>query len=142
MPIFVDSQGPSSAIELRSFCDLAGYHRYFVWSFSSIAKPMTRPKEKGIPFIWTNDCETNLIILKVKLLNTYILIFHESGKCFMDIQMHPIYALILSQCSLVKVAVDVVGRTNVVMIVIPLVLKMKCLAVSFSLCTYYVGQPT
>jgi hypothetical protein len=51
---------------------------------------MTRLKEKGVPFIWTNGCETNLIILKVKLVNISVLVFHESGKCFMDIQMHPI----------------------------------------------------
>jgi hypothetical protein len=34
--------------------------------------------------------ETKLRSVKVKLVNTSILVFHESGKCFMDIQMHPI----------------------------------------------------
>jgi hypothetical protein len=64
-------------IELCSFCDLVNYHRRFVWSFSSIAKPMTILKEKGVSFIWMNGCETNLIILKVKLVNISNLIFHE-----------------------------------------------------------------
>jgi hypothetical protein len=85
MSKFVDSQGSSSVIELCSFHDLAGYHRRFVWSFSSIAKPMTRLKEKEVPFIWMNRCQTILIILKVKLVNTSIPVFHESVKCFMDI---------------------------------------------------------
>jgi hypothetical protein len=61
-----------------------------VWRFSSIAKPMTRLKEKGVPFICMNDRETNLTILEVKLVNTSILIFHESDKCIMDLHMHPI----------------------------------------------------
>jgi hypothetical protein len=38
----------------------------------------------------------------------------------------------LSQCSLAKVKVDVVGRIDVVMTVMPLVVKMKCLVVSFA----------
>jgi hypothetical protein len=76
MSIFVDSQGPSSVIELCRFCDLASYHRSFVSSFSSIAKPVTRFKEKGVPFIWTNGYETNLVILKVKFVSTSILVFH------------------------------------------------------------------
>jgi hypothetical protein len=42
--------------------------------------------------------------------------------------MYPIYALILSQCSLAKVEVDAVGRIDVVMTAMPLV-------VSFCLCT-------
>jgi ABC-type glucose/galactose transport system permease subunit len=83
-----------------------------------------------------------LIILKVKLVNTSILVFHESGKCFMDIQMYPIYSLILIQCSLAKVVVHVVGRIYVVMAIVPLILKMECLIVSFCFYTYYIGQPS
>jgi hypothetical protein len=56
--------------------------------------------------------------------------------------MHPIYAFILIQCSLAKVEVDVVRRIDVVMIIMPLVVKMECLVVSLCLCTYYVGQPS
>jgi hypothetical protein len=74
--IFIDSQGSSGVIELHSFHDLADYHRCFVWSISSIGKSMTRLKEKGVPFIWMNGCDTNLIILKVKLVNISILFFH------------------------------------------------------------------
>jgi hypothetical protein len=70
------------------------------------------------------------------------LVFRESGKCFMNIQMHPILALSLSQCSLAKMEVDVVGRTDIVMTVMPLVAKVECLIVSFCLGIYYVGQPS
>jgi hypothetical protein len=34
----------------------------------------------------------------------------------------------------------VVGRIDVVMIVMPLVVKIECLVVSFCFCTYDVGQ--
>ncbi|XP_069152102.1 uncharacterized protein [Solanum lycopersicum] len=40
---------PASVIEIRSFLGLAGYYRWFVESFSSIASPLTRltQKDKG-----------------------------------------------------------------------------------------------
>ncbi|XP_062230304.1 uncharacterized protein LOC133928029 [Phragmites australis] len=48
--------------------------------FSSIAKPMTKLTEKGVPFIWTDDCEVSFRTLKDKLVNAPILVLPESGK--------------------------------------------------------------
>jgi hypothetical protein len=41
-----------------------------------------------------------------------------------------------------KMEADVVRKIDVVMPVMPLVVKMKCLVISFFLCAYYVGQPS
>jgi hypothetical protein len=81
--IFVDSQGHFSVIEIHRFHDLVGYHRYFVWSFSSIAKPLTGLTEKVVDFEWDNDCEVSFQTLKHKLMNAPILSLSKRGKRFM-----------------------------------------------------------
>jgi hypothetical protein len=49
---------------------------------SSITKPLTRLLEKGVPFVWTNDCEVSYQALNNKLVNAPILALPESGKGF------------------------------------------------------------
>jgi hypothetical protein len=78
----VEWQRPTSVTEVRSFLGLAGYYRRFVQDFSVIAKPMTRLTEKGVPFNWTENCETSFQTLKDKLVNAPILVLPESGKRF------------------------------------------------------------
>jgi hypothetical protein len=78
----VEWQRPTSVTEIRSFLGLAGYYRRFVQDFSSIAKPMTKLTEKGVPFMWTDDCEASFRTLKDKLVNAPILVLPESGKRF------------------------------------------------------------
>jgi hypothetical protein len=53
----VEWKRPSSVSKIRSFLGLAGYYRRFVPNFYSIAKPLTRLLEKGVPFVWSGDCE-------------------------------------------------------------------------------------
>jgi hypothetical protein len=62
----VEWKRPSSVSEIRSFLGLAGYYRRFVPNFSSIAKPLTRLLEKGVPFVWSGDCEVSYQSLKSK----------------------------------------------------------------------------
>ncbi|XP_062179431.1 uncharacterized protein LOC133884047 [Phragmites australis] len=75
-------QRPSNATEIRSFLGLVGYYRRFVQDFSIIAKPMTRLTQKGVPFVWTDECEVSFETLKNKLVNAPILALPESGKSF------------------------------------------------------------
>jgi len=78
----VSWQRPTTLTEIRSFLGLAGYYRRFVQDFSCIAKPLTRLTEKGVPFVWNNDCDTSFQTLKDKLVNAPILALPESGKRF------------------------------------------------------------
>ncbi|XP_070008291.1 uncharacterized protein, partial [Nicotiana sylvestris] len=55
---------PASAKDIRSFLGLAGYYRWFVEGFSSIASPMTRLTQKGVQFRWSDECETSFQKLK------------------------------------------------------------------------------
>jgi hypothetical protein len=54
----------------------------FPAKFSIFTKPLTRLLEKGVPFVWTNDCEVSYQALKNKLVNAPILALPESGKRF------------------------------------------------------------
>jgi hypothetical protein len=78
----IEWQRPSNVTEIRSFLGLADYYRRFVQDFSIIAKPMTRLTQKGIPFVWTDECEVSFQTLKNKLVNAPILALPESGKRF------------------------------------------------------------
>jgi hypothetical protein len=80
--VVVEWKRPSSVSEIRSFLGLAGYYWCFVPNFSSITKPLTKLLEKGVPLVWTNDCEVSYQALKNKLVNAPILALPESGKCF------------------------------------------------------------
>jgi hypothetical protein len=78
----VEWKRPFSVSEIRSFLGLAGYYRCFMPNFSTITKPLTRLLEKGVPFVWNNDCEVSYQALKNKLVNAPILALPESGKRF------------------------------------------------------------
>lgn len=78
----VEWQRPTNVTEVRSFLGLAGYYRCFVQGFSIVAKPMTNLTKKGVPFIWTKECEASFQTLKNKLVNAPILTLPESGKRF------------------------------------------------------------
>jgi hypothetical protein len=80
--VVVEWKGPSSVSEIRSFLGLAGYYRRFMPNFSRITKPLTRLLEKGVLFVWSNDCEVSYHALKNKLVNAPILALPESGKRF------------------------------------------------------------
>jgi hypothetical protein len=80
--VVVEWKRPSSVSEIQSFLGHAGYYRRFVPNFSSITKPLTKLLEKGVPFVWTNDCKISYQALKNKLVNDPILALPESGKSF------------------------------------------------------------
>ncbi|XP_061366891.1 uncharacterized protein LOC133310020 [Gastrolobium bilobum] len=65
---------PKTIIEIRSFLGLAGYYRRFIKGFSQLVLPLTRLTRKGVPFVWTQECEDCFQDLKNKLTSAPILI--------------------------------------------------------------------
>ena len=65
---------PTSVTEIRSFLGLAGYYRRFVEGFSSIASPLTRLTQKGVPFRWSDECEMSFQKLKTALTTAPVLV--------------------------------------------------------------------
>lgn len=58
---------PSNASEIRSFLGLCGYYRKFIKDFSKIANCIQKLTEKGLPFVWDNNCQVAFDLLKHKL---------------------------------------------------------------------------
>ena len=69
----VSWQSPKTVTQIRSFLGLAGYYRRFVKGFSIIAAPLTKLTRKGVPFVWTEQCEANFQELKIRLTTTPVL---------------------------------------------------------------------
>ena len=59
--------------ELRAFMGTCGYFRSFVKDFSSIASPLYNVMKKGIPFVWTKECQEAFEELKTKLVSEPVL---------------------------------------------------------------------
>ena len=59
--------------EIRSFLKLAGYYRRFIQGFLSIAAPLTKLNKKGVPFVWTDQCEEGFQEPKRRLTTAPIL---------------------------------------------------------------------
>ena len=52
---------------------MAGYYRWFVEGFSSIASPMSRLTQKKVKFQWSNPCEKSFQELKTRLTSAPVL---------------------------------------------------------------------
>ena len=55
---------PKDAIEVRQFLGLASFYRRYVLKFAEIACPLNNLMQKGIPFLWSSDCEQAFLTLK------------------------------------------------------------------------------
>ncbi|WVZ70461.1 LOW QUALITY PROTEIN: hypothetical protein U9M48_019130 [Paspalum notatum var. saurae] len=78
----MDWKVPEVVKEVRGFLGLAGYYRWFIESFSRIAKPMTSLLEKGVPFIWTKERQTAFDELKNRLTTAPVLTLPDLTKSF------------------------------------------------------------
>ena len=69
----VEWKRPTTISEIRSFLGLAGYYQRFVEGFSKIALPPTRLIQKGVKFVWYEECEASLQELEKILISAPIL---------------------------------------------------------------------
>jgi hypothetical protein len=53
----MDWKPPKTVQQIRSFLGLAGYYHRFILDFSRIAKPMTELLNKGVKFVWSEECD-------------------------------------------------------------------------------------
>ncbi|MCP4337402.1 MAG: DDE-type integrase/transposase/recombinase [Desulfobulbaceae bacterium] len=58
---------PTSVTGIKSF--LGACQRTHVSSFAHVAEPLTHLTRKGIPFEWTQDCQSAFKVLKAKIVN-------------------------------------------------------------------------
>ncbi|XP_039129088.1 uncharacterized protein LOC120265278 [Dioscorea cayenensis subsp. rotundata] len=65
---------PTSVKGVRSFLGHAGFYRRFIKDFSKIAKPLSHLLEKGVSFVFDEECKRAFFILKDKLVSTPIVV--------------------------------------------------------------------
>ena len=71
---------PTTASEIRSFLDLAGYYHKFVEKFWGIAALLTQLTWKGTKFVWDESYEKAFQELKCRLTETLILAIPEGSE--------------------------------------------------------------
>jgi hypothetical protein len=71
---------PKSVKGVRSFLGFANYHRDFVPGFSQVAMPLTALTKKGVPFVWTPQCEQAFQQLKALLISAPVLAQWDPGR--------------------------------------------------------------
>lgn len=49
----------TSVTKIQNFIELAGYYRWFVEIFSTIASLLTLLTHQDILFVWSNECDAN-----------------------------------------------------------------------------------
>jgi hypothetical protein len=73
---------PQNVRQVRSFLGLAGFYRWFVKDFSTIAAPINELTKKEVPFKWIEAQQKTFEELKTKLTTTLVLALLDFGKTF------------------------------------------------------------
>jgi len=90
---------PTDLSTLQQFLGLASFYRKFVPNFAHIASPLHELTKKGVPFTWTEACQSSFSQLKQKLIEAPVLAYPDFTKPFVletDASIHGVGA-ILSQ---------------------------------------------
>ncbi|KFD59524.1 hypothetical protein M514_28299, partial [Trichuris suis] len=64
---------PANVSDVRKFLGLASYYRRFIVRFASVANALYKLTEKGVPFLWNNECQDSFDALKTALTTAPIL---------------------------------------------------------------------
>lgn len=58
---------PKTVKQVQAFLGLTSYYRRFIKNYANIASPLINLTRKGVPFLWTIECETAFETLKMYL---------------------------------------------------------------------------
>ena len=71
-----------SAMEVRSFHNLATFYQRFIQNFSSLVTTITDDLKRKGPFLWSKIIGEDFALIKDKLINAPILTFFDFDKVF------------------------------------------------------------
>ena len=77
-----DFPTPTNVKCLRSFLGLASYYRCFVPNFARVAGVLHALSKKGVPFLWSRECQTTFEELKALLTSSLVLAYPDFKKPF------------------------------------------------------------
>ena len=130
-----DWETPNNVGELWSFFGLASYYRCYIYQFADVAAPLNYLTNKGVPFIWDNNCQVAFEALKKCLTQSPILAYPNFTPTVNQFQLHINASAIglgavLEQCS--KVVADT-SRTLTQAERNYSVIQHECLAIIYAL---------
>jgi hypothetical protein len=91
---------PTSVTEIRRFLGFTGYYRYFIQSYSAIARPLLALTHKGTPWHWTETQQTAFEELRDKMCSKPVLQQPNFNKKFYiqtDTSTHGVGAILLQE---------------------------------------------
>ena len=83
-----DWEIPNNVGELWSFLGLASYYRRYIYQFADIAALLNHLTNKGVPFIWDNNCQVAFEALKKCLTQSPILAYPNFTSSASQFQLH------------------------------------------------------
>ncbi|CAD7078677.1 unnamed protein product [Hermetia illucens] len=78
----VTLEPPRTQKEVKSFLGTTGYYRRFVKDYGKIVNPINKLLKKDNEFVWTNECQKALDIIKQKLTEEPVLKYPDFEKTF------------------------------------------------------------
>ncbi|ESK86423.1 pro-pol protein [Moniliophthora roreri MCA 2997] len=78
-----DWPAPTTVTGVRSFTGFTNFYRKFIGNYSAITKPLYDLTKKGVPFRWTELCETAFQTLKRKFQQEPVLRMPDPNRPFM-----------------------------------------------------------
>ena len=79
---------PRNISEIRSFLGLASYYRRYIYQFADIAAPLNNLTNKGVTFMWDNNCQSAFEALKRKLTEVPVLAYPSFSLTANQLQLH------------------------------------------------------
>ena len=73
---------PENLQDVQRFLGMTSYYCRFIPSFAKVAHPLHRLTAKGVPFVWTAECEAALLSLKSCFVTPPVLVYPCFGKDF------------------------------------------------------------
>ena len=75
--IIVNLPAPKSVKQLRIVLGHTEYYRKFIKGYTKVTTPMEKLLKKDVKFLWNEECQQSLDILKEKMVTTPILVFPD-----------------------------------------------------------------
>jgi len=80
--IVIDFPTPKTMINVRAFLGLTGYYKRFITRYAKIVEPFFALMKKDYKFVGMPICQVGFVALKMKLVETPILIRLDFSKPF------------------------------------------------------------
>ena len=73
----VQMKSPNDVTGIKRFCGMVQYLSRYLASLSDDLEPLRQLTKKGVPFIWSEECENAFSLIKKKISSTPVLAFYN-----------------------------------------------------------------